>query len=267
MQPLQPLLERIGFNHQESGVYLYLLVHGEAPASKVASATHIPRSTVRGILDKLCVSGIVTKVYKRNTQYYSCRPPSTLVHYLERQVETTQDNIASMRKALPLFAAVHSHPGVVPKVQVFEGPDQVIEAFNHSLFVDGIDEILFMTSYHFLRDPVVKKNDINFYIPRRIKKGIRMKVLVGRAEDKDIPYVNDTAQLRERRQLTTTRELPGNFHVYGNFVVYFSAGANEYLAVLVESPMMAETMRSMFNVMWDYSKKEKSPLLAGLRGL
>jgi hypothetical protein len=143
----------------------------------------------------------------------------------------------------------------VPKVRVFEGPDQVIEAFNHSLFTEGIHEILFMTSYHFLRDPVVRRNDINFYIPRRVKKGIFMKVLVGRAEDKDVPYANDKSQLRERRQLTNTRTLPGNFHVYGNFVVYFSAGDKEYLAVLVESPMMAETMRSLFNVMWDMSEK------------
>jgi hypothetical protein len=140
-------------------------------------------------------------------------------------------------------------------VQVFEGADQVIEAFNHSLFTEGIKEILFVTSYHFLRDPVVRKNDINFYIPRRVKKGIKMRVLVGRADDADKPIRDDKDELRERRQLTNTVALPGNFHVYGNYVVYFSAGAHEYLAVLIESPMMAETMRSLFNVMWEQCEK------------
>jgi|GEM_PF-3364219 len=257
MQPLQPLLEKIGFNHQESGVYLYVLVKGEAPASKVARETRIPRSTVRGILDKLCTAAIVTKVYKRNTQYYSCKPPSSLLQYLEKQAETTKENMRKVRDALPFFSAVHGHPGIIPKVQVFEGADQVIEAFNHSLFTEGIDEILFVTSYHFLRNPVVRRNDINFYIPRRIKNRIKMRVLVGKAEEKDKPIADDKTEFRERRQLTNTVALPGNFHVYGNFVVYFSAGDNEYLAVLIESPMMAETMRSLFNVMWEQCEKSR----------
>ena len=254
MQPLQPLLESIGFNHQESAVYLHLLTNGELPASKVSSSLRVPRSTVRGILDKLCGAGILAKIYKRNTQYYSCKSPKTLAQYVERQQETLRKNMETVQDALPLFQSIYAHPAIVPKVQVFEGPEQVIEAFNHSLFAEGIKEILFITSYRFLRDPVVKRNDLNFYIPKRVKMKLPMRVLVGKAEESDKPIVNDRTQYRERRQLTSTMSLPGNIHIYGNYVVYFSAGEKEYLAVLIESPMMAETMRALFNLMWEQCK-------------
>ena len=169
MQHLQPLLETIGFNHQESALYLHVLSAGELPASKIATATRIPRSTVRGILDALCTAGLMSKVYKRNTQYYSCKPPAHLLKYLEQKMNATKDAMASVKAALPLFDALQTGGGVVPKVQVFEGPEQVVEAFNHSLYTDGIEEILFVTSFRFMRDPVIKKNNTDFYIPRRIK--------------------------------------------------------------------------------------------------
>lgn len=251
MTSLQPLLESIGFNHHESGIYLHLLGKPGLAASVIARELRLPRSTVRGTLDHLCAINVVTKVYRKNTQFYSCKSPEMLERYLEKKVSATTAQLARIQRAVPLFSALHNHPDIVPKVQVFEGAEQVIEAFNHSLYVDGIEEILFMTSYRFLRDPIIKKNDFEFYIPRRVKKGIRMRVLVGQADNDDIPKRNDKRELRERRELASRHVLLGNLHIYGNFVVYFSAGDQEYLAVLVESAIMADTIRSLFNAMWE----------------
>lgn len=253
MNHLQPLLEEIGFNHLESAIYLYLIGKGELPASKVAREIHIPRSTVRGILDTLCLKGIMTKITKRHTQYYSCKEPKSLIELLKKQITNTSNSIKKIETALPMLKALHRQSGIVPKVQVYEGPDQIIEAFNHSLFVEGIEEILFVTSYRFLKDPVVRRNDIHSYVPRRVKKGIKMRVLVGQADEEPKPKKYDKRELRQRRVLTSSRILQGNFHIYGNFVAYFSAGEGEYLAIIIESSVMSETMRSLFEVMWEKS--------------
>jgi sugar-specific transcriptional regulator TrmB len=252
MTQIQSLLETIGLNHHESSVYLQLLQHGELPASAVARQTRIPRSTVRGTLDKLCERGIVRKLYKRNTQYYRCEDPSSLIRHLHSRIDEDQRALKSVEGALPQLKAMLRKDSVIPKVTYFEGPAGVIEAFNHSLFVEGIPEILFFTSYSFIRDAVILHNDDDFYIPLRIKKGIRMRVLVGKKPDLDPrKKYNDPAELRERRYIPDGFALPGNIHVYGNFVVYFSADEREYMAVLVESAMMADTMRALFNFMWE----------------
>lgn len=251
MHHLQPLLEGIGFNHHESTIYLQLLQGGEQPASLLARQTRTPRSTVRGVLDKLCERGVVRKLYKRNTQYYRCEDPASLVRHLQHRMGEDQQNIKHVEEALPQLHALLRQESVVPKVKYFEGAHGVIEAFNHSLFVEGIEEILFFTSYAFIRNTVILKNDDDFYIPLRVKKGIRMRVLVGKRPGFDArKKYNNPMELRERRYIPEGYTLPGNIHIYGNFVVYFSAGETEYMAVLIESAMMADTMRALFNFMW-----------------
>lgn len=142
-------------------------------------------------------------------------------------------------------------------MKYFEGSRGVIEAFNHSLFVEGIKEILFFTSYSFIRDRVILRNDDDFYIPMRVKKGIRMRVLVGNRADVDPrKKYNDPTELRERRYVPEGFALPGNIHIYGNFVVYFSTGNTEYMAVLIESAMMADTLRALFNFLWEQCKSK-----------
>ncbi len=252
MRHLQPLLEQIGFNHHESAIYLQLLQSGEQPASVIARQTKIPRSTVRGILEKLCARGVVSKLYKRNTQYFRCEKPQALMKDLHHRIAEHQENIGRLEESLPQLEALHRSDSVIPKVKYYEGAKGVVEAFNHSLFVEGIEEILFFTSYSFIRTPVIIKNDDDFYIPLRIKKGIRMRVLVGVQKDMDPrKKYNDPTELRERRYIPEKYTLPGNLHIYGNFVVYFSANETEQMAVLVESRMMADTMRALFEFMWE----------------
>jgi sugar-specific transcriptional regulator TrmB len=255
MKHLQPLLEQIGFNHHESAVYLQLLQAGEQPASVIARQTKIPRSTTRGVLEKLCDRGVARKLYKRNTQYYRCEDPSSLINHLKTRIDEDKNNIVEIEETLPQLQALHRKDSVIPKVKYFEGAKGVVEAFNHSLFTEGIDEILFFTSYSFISHPFILKNDDDFYIPLRVKKGIKMRVLVGKRKDLDPrKKYNDPTELRERRYIPEGYTLPGNLHIYGNFVVYFSATDTEKMAVLVESAMMAQTMRALFEFMWKQCK-------------
>ncbi len=260
MKNAQALLESIGLNHHESSIYLYLLEYGEQAGSKVASALKLPRSTVRNTLDKLCERGIVSKIYKRNTQYYACKKPSALLDYKKRDIEEAAKQLEQLKESLPLLSALHDQRNVVPKVRYFEGKDGVIEAFNHSLFVEGITEILFFTSYQFLRTPVIRKNDVEFYMPMRIqKKRIPMRVLVGHTDEADKLKLNDPTELRVRRFIPSKYTLPGNIHIYGDYVVYFSAGNAEHMAVMIESRMMADTMRALFEFMWEQVDIKKNP--------
>jgi HTH-type transcriptional regulator, sugar sensing transcriptional regulator len=252
MKHLQALLERIGLNHHESAVYLQLLENGEQAASVISKVAGLPRSTVRNALDKLCERGIVTKLYKRNTQYYSAKPPAALTAHLTHLMETTQSHLAEVQAALPMFQALHGRRSMAPKVQMFEGPKQVIEAFNRCLFQDPpIDELLIFTSYEFLKTPVIRKNDDEFFVKMRVKKGIRARVLLGKTSESNKMIKKAPHELRERRFIPQEYQLPGNIHVYGNSVMYFSASEGEYLAVLVESAMMADTMRALFEFMWE----------------
>ena len=250
MENLQSLLERIGFNHHESAVYLELLRNPDQPASRVATVTHTPRSTIRSILDVLCARGVVGKVFKGNTQYYFCLPTDALAHSVEQDVERHEQRLSLIRESLPLFAAARGETAALPKVQYFEGEKGIIEAFNHSLFVDDISEILFFTSYAFLRSPLVAKNDYDFYVPLRVKKKIPLRALTELNPEALAFLKTSKEQMREHRFLPPDIAPPGTLQIYGNFVAYFSTQERENFAVLIESPSMAATMRLMFELLW-----------------
>jgi hypothetical protein len=211
---------------------------------------------VRNVLDKLCERSVVRKLYKRNTQYYRCENPASLITHLEDRMKEDRQNVERVEETLPQLNALYRKDSVIPKVKYFEGQKGVVEAFNHSLFVDGIEEILFFTSYSFINNKFILKNDDDFYIPLRIKKGIKMRVLVGTHRNLDPrKKYNDATELRERRYIPEGYAMPGNLHIYGNFVVYFSGTDSEQMAVLIESTMMAQTMRALFEFMWKQCKR------------
>lgn len=229
---------------------MMLLYMGEQPASVISKKTEIPRSTARGILDRLCEKGIIHKVYKRNTQFYTCKPPKSLITYLKSEIASTKENINKIKDVMPLLSSFYENRGVAPKVRVFEGPEQVIEAFNLSLFDNNVQEILIFTSYEFLKDPLIRHNDDEFFIKRRVNKGIKARVLVGKTDESSKMIKKSPKELRERKFIPEQYSLPGNIHIYSDYVLYFSTINDQYMAVLVEGAMMANTLKTLFEFMW-----------------
>lgn len=251
MKNIQQILEQAGLNAYECKLYLQLLYSGEQAASVVARASKIPRSTARGVLDQLCERGIVEKLYKRNTQFYSCKSPSALKVHLENRIAKNERAIELIENALPMLNAYFTQKNIAPKVRLFEGREQVIEAFNRSLFQEGVEEILIFTSYEFFKDPVIYKNDQEYFVGMRVKKGIPVRVLVSKSTESSKLEMKSPKFLRERRFIPEKYELPGNIHIYGESVLYFYADKDEYLAVLIEGGQVAKTMRTLFEFMWE----------------
>lgn len=251
MEDVNLILSKAGLNNHEISLYMVLLRSGESPASVLSKKANIPRSTTRGILDRLCEKNLVSKIYKRNTQYYYCNPPHSLIELQKKTIEESELAIEKLVELMPLLSSFYDMKSVVPRVRVFQGADQVIEAFNLSLYEEGLKEILIFTSYQFLKNPLIRKNDDDFYIKMRVKKGISARVLVGRTDESSKMVKVAPTELRERRFIPDHYKLPGNIHIYGNNVLYFSTIGDDYIAVLVEGAMMASTMKALFEFMWE----------------
>lgn len=246
------LLGHVGLNHFESQIYQYLLTQDQVPASQVSLQLKIPRSTVRNTLDKFCSQGLAQKLYLKNTQYYRCLSPEKLIKKLEQDQKKTQANISLLQDNLSQLQLLQQAPKTVPRVQVFQGLDQVIEAFNLSLFAEP-QEILICTSYQFFTNPKFKKNDDEVFVKMRVERNIPARVIVGYSQNSKTLPAKSKAHLRERRLLPKQFQIPGNLHIYNDCVLYFSVEETEPLAVLTQSELLANTMRNMFEFMWQQS--------------
>ncbi|MFT7184002.1 MAG: sugar-specific transcriptional regulator TrmB [Oceanicoccus sp.] len=252
MQNIETILRKIGLSDLETRIYLKLLEEGEQAASPIARDLKIPRNTTRGILDKLCERQLSGKIYRRNTQFYQVKNPISILGILAEEREKINEAEGSLKSVMPLLLGLHEQKNIVPKIRFYEKENEIIEAFNHSLYA-GVKEILTFTSYEFFKSKALRDNDVNFYIPMRVKKEISMKVLVGKTNFQEKLIPNEAGQLRERRFLPEDLVLPGNFMIYGDFVFYFSSTEKEQMAIQIESRIMAETLRVLFMFIWNTS--------------
>jgi sugar-specific transcriptional regulator TrmB len=250
-----PAIEAAGLNHHEARVYIALLSEGQRSASELARQSRTPRSTIRSILDRLCEKGIVDKIYRGNVQHYSCLPTGALVRAMEREITERQERADKLRSTIHKLEALRTTGVHLPVVRYFEGEQGVMEALHHSL-VNGSKEILFLTSYDFFQNERVRKYDIEQYLPDRLRRGIRMRVLGEKSKEATHWHQRSAKELREHRFLSKGKKLPGNFWIYGNYVLYFSANKGELIAVLTESAVMAATMKTMFEELWKHAEKE-----------
>ncbi len=246
---LSLILEQAGLNHHESQIYLLLLELGSQPASQLAKKTKTARSTIRSVLDKLCEKGVVSKTYKGNTQKYFCEPPTKILDFLQKKIHQDQQSLEKVRESIPLLSSLWGQKSFVPKVKFYEGEEGIIEAFNHSLYQEGVEEILFLTAYGFISSPKLKKNDLDFYIPMRLKRGMGMRVLSEKNPEAIAFLKSAPDSLREHRFVPEAFIFPGNVHIYGDYVAFFSTKKEEF-AVLIESHVIVETMRQFFEFMW-----------------
>lgn len=256
MQAIHELLQHLGLHHHERSVYLALLTQGQQPASSLALRSRTPRSTIRSILDKLCGMGIVDKIYRGNTQYYSCLPAEALVRHAERDIAAKQRQAEALRTLAPSIDALRNVESHRPAVRYFEGESGIVEAFNHSL-ASGAKEILFISSYAFFQSKRVRDYDIHEYMPTRVRKKMFMRVLSERNAESAHWHRRSADEYRSHRFLPKGTNLPGSFFIYGHFVLYFSANAGEEIAVLTESPVMADTMRTLFDCLWRTSSARR----------
>ncbi|MDP3728446.1 MAG: helix-turn-helix domain-containing protein, partial [bacterium] len=64
------LLQDLGFNHNETKVFLSLLKLGSAPAAKIAKDADLHRANTYDALNKLLARGVVAYILKENTKCY-----------------------------------------------------------------------------------------------------------------------------------------------------------------------------------------------------
>lgn len=84
-------LKELGFKDNEVKVYIALTQLGEAPASKIAKKTNLPRTTAISILEKLKAENFLsTHKYKGTTQYW-IESPKTLKRSLENKIKIADD--------------------------------------------------------------------------------------------------------------------------------------------------------------------------------
>ena len=112
MQDLEDVLEVIGLNLKEAGLYLAALNVGDAPMTRLAKQAGIKRSTAYQIFKGLEKRGIMGSFKMRGGMHFAAMSPELL--YSLRKKE-----LGDLAAILPQLKALETKKGSKPKLSFF----------------------------------------------------------------------------------------------------------------------------------------------------
>lgn len=245
------VLKNLGWSPGEVEVYIALLRLGTQPASTIARSISKKRTTVRVYLEHLAKEGFVQFHWKGKTQYFTAEKPEEALDSLRynktKILERWDQNIRAFSAILPELTSVMRQDMNIPKVTYYEGIHDLKRMYTDSL--TSKTEILCLSSVEDLWDLFGKKYD-QWYVKKRIKKGISLRYLA-----KDTPLERQEAK-KDKRYLRESRHLPANlFNISNEINIYDGKVSiitlkNEKIGVLIQSQEIYHSMKVMFGALW-----------------
>lgn len=240
-------LAQLGLKDPEIKTYLALLAnkHGLF-VSELAKLTGIKRSTVNLILDRLYASGFVTFHLDGARKLFNAEAPEALLFRFE-------NSLSDLRSIIPLLRATSGNDKQT-KIRFFEGKEGVEKIYADTLLTlkmtkGARKELLAISSGEdvFELTPIHQKTFIN----KRIKEKIPLRWIA--PEDAIARKLDETSRA-EFRKMKFFDGKKYQFHievdVYADKIALISL-SRERSGVIIENKSLAESFRSLFNLLWD----------------
>ncbi len=242
---MEESLKQLGLEAKEIAIYLAALELGETLLLPLAKHAGIKRPALYEALPKLQDLGLISFGSKGKRRTVIAQDPSKLLYIQEQRLN-------DIRSLLPQLMARFNALESKPKVFTYDGLEGIKHVYEDTLTEDfPILSFLQVENIH----PDIEAYLVKSYVPRRVKRGIRVKNIVSGSLEQAESVLPDTGTYRENRYVDQ-RLFPANIEIliYSNkvaFITYRTGG--QPMGVMVENGDVAETMRSFHKMAWEYA--------------
>ncbi len=248
-------LQQIGLDKNEAAVYLAALELGPSPVQKIAQRARVPRATTYLVLDELKRKGLCSTYEQGKKVYYNAEHPSELEAYLKRQESELSVRKKTLESLVPELEKRGQFPeSVRPRVRYYEGKDAVA-VYRRDLMkarkgqkivrgftsIDGLEKII---------------GDLKSFSKQRVDEGVGSRTIY--ADPNNLyPKADNPDELREAKEVDPKQyPILADVGIIGDFVG-FMPYEEPYRAVVIEDPIIARTIASLFELAWKGSGEKK----------
>ena len=240
-------LKELGFNKNESGVYLALTKLGEARASQVAKAAELPRTTAISVLNKLVDENYVTSHMYKGVTVYWIESPQVLLDVLGNKIKIAE----KLKEVLP---GMYHTERLFPYAKAFDTKNSIRNFIEKTLNdLDKGATIYTIDTPHEGNYRKIFSDDIEDLILNiKKKKGITTKILVPYGS---FPIISKT---KLSGQKVIIKELPNNLEFQSSLwlikdkLINFS-GNPPFLVVIKHSGIVSG-ISGVYDFLWNSSK-------------
>ncbi|MEN9561257.1 MAG: hypothetical protein RIQ56_530 [Candidatus Parcubacteria bacterium] len=247
---IEEILAENGFSQKEAQVYIATLALGEAPLAKIAEKAHLERTTVYSIVSAMKEKGIVSLIKRRGIQYVSALPPRVLIDRFKHSVHRAE-------LVLPqLLNLAYSSP-LKPRIRLYEGMNglkEILREFSYSK-----EQPMVFTDYEQMPaelDRYIRRE----VVPQRRKLGVVAHLIAPRNATNIRIQSEDSSRHAEHRLIDFPRaKNPIEILLFEKSMIGFlSFTQQEVFGLLIDSAAIYQTLRNLFELVWDIAGTEKS---------
>lgn len=251
MIALSEILEKVGLSEKEAQIYLLGLELGSQSASVFAKRAEVNRSSVYRILQNLINKGLMGSFDKNGVFYFESVPPARLLNYVDSRRNHLDACKMEISDMLSRFESLSSPLSPRPKIRYFEGFAGVQLVMEETL--EATEPLRCYSSLHRWLDTPELADYIRAYGKRRVfERKIPLKALV---------HISDITQEYLQNEYPTElfdfRFIPdgiaivdNEINIYNDKVAIVSLKPLDYFGVIIESPQIADTQKSIFELAW-----------------
>jgi len=248
------MLQHFGLSARESNAYLACLELGPSSIQQISKHSRMNRSTVHFLAESLKKKGLFGETCKGKKRLLFAVKPENFTKLVNKEREHVNLMESSLDNLIPMLNNISSAEGNRPKIMFYEGEQGFYDICNRSITHAKDKEILFLSSLSEFRNVGNDKEyDEGFYIPKRVKKGIHIKMLVFENRISQNYRFNQAKELREVRFLPDDFKFKSTFFIYGDEFSMVSSKP-PFLGVVIQSKQLTHTMKQIFGMLWAVGK-------------
>ncbi|NTU66323.1 MAG: TrmB family transcriptional regulator [Candidatus Moranbacteria bacterium] len=245
MKTLYKDLQEAGLKEKEAKVYIAILEMGEANIAQISNRSGINRSTVYLAIKSLKNRRLLLTAKKNKTLYYA-EDPREMLNDLEKKKEVLQH---AMPNLLASFAFIDKKPDV----KFFEGEGGIKEIYNDILRVPNSEMLSWYSNDY--KGYFDEKFFFEYFIPQRKAKKIWLRSIY--PDDPSMRELanNNIEHLRQSRFITSDKfKIECEICLYGSSQIGIISYKDKF-GVVISSQSIFNTLKSIFEVMWDGAEK------------
>ena len=186
--------------------------------------------------------------------------PQKTIKALEKIQKDLDIKQSAFAEILPQLKSIYNISGDKPKIQFYEGKEGIIQVFNDTLIYNT--EILAFASEDMPK--ILGKKWAHDYINQRIEKGIFQKMISPKTDYLVENFIVNDIKEKRLTKLIEPKNYPFSIaiDIYGHQKVALMSGKEE-MGIIIEGKEIHNTMKSIFNVLWDNLPEVGKKQLAG----
>ncbi len=235
---LSEKLTKLGLTEKEATLYLSGLNIGPATILQLSRHAQLKRGTVYEIITNLVSLGFFTKTIKNKKVVYLPSDPNIL-----KVIQNEREGL--LESIFPLLRQMSNPLTRKPQVYFFDDLEEIKKI--HTSYLKAQKCEMFGLEDSRLAD-LFGKEWIASYIAKRKKLGIRARSIMEHSAHEWVERGPEDA--RTTKLLPKGRKFEISIEIFDEAIVLTSL-KNEVLCIAIENKLVADAMRTMFEIMWD----------------